>query len=331
MRHAEILEKRFDARACKNAARAQTATLRHAVHLRRDVQSADFRRNIRQFAALARNHAAGNQRCLVQHKRVVGIVALLQVRNCREFPTRAHIRAFQHDHRLRQTAHMHLHGILSAQQNRGIEHRSALFVAVRRRIAPAAAPVDPQRQTHRCFFFHWLMMCAKPRAVRCRARKHHALNFLKSPLDVRLSFLRITQYFAEAVEDSHPCEHVRRCRLFRNQAALIGADGSILKNFLRFLDCAAAANHRQEVLDLHGFAQVRLPFQNRRRVRAVERAAQADALRRYPRVIIPRAHCQRVDIQRRIHRFRHRIADRVDFRLPQRMVIPIPHVPERSH
>ena len=77
MRDGEILVQRFRARAGKDGAGAQPAALGHVAHERGQIQAAGLRQHVFERAAFARNHAAGDQRGLVQREGIVRIVAVL--------------------------------------------------------------------------------------------------------------------------------------------------------------------------------------------------------------------------------------------------------------
>ncbi len=140
----------FYAGARQDAAGSQPGSLGNPHHTGGKPEAApqpatDFHK--RRFSR-QRYDAAGDQRRLVQGKRIVGIMAVLYLLHPLHAAAGPDIRAGKLHAMLFQTLHLNLHRKDPIQLKGRIQHGPAAFIAVGRRIRPAASPIDPNGQLH---------------------------------------------------------------------------------------------------------------------------------------------------------------------------------------
>ena len=146
---AHEVENSLDACRGKNRTRTQTAAFRNACDFRmHDETAAKTFQNGRQIAAALRKNAAGQQGGLLQRERIVGITRKLKRRKCIELAMDIHVTAVEDHFQFIDTLQADFDRTLSIEKNGRVEDGAAVFIAIRRRIAPATAPIDTERKLH---------------------------------------------------------------------------------------------------------------------------------------------------------------------------------------
>ena len=98
--------------------------------------------------SLLGNDTAGKQTRLLQCKRVKWITRPLQLFYVVKLTMSVHVTAVKNYLALPYFLHGNFNRLLAIEQNRHVQYRPAVFIAVWRSIAPAAAPVHTKRQLY---------------------------------------------------------------------------------------------------------------------------------------------------------------------------------------
>ena len=189
-----------------------------------------------------RDDAAGKQTCLLQGKGIKRIPGALQLTDFIKLPVYIHISAVKDHLRLIDAFQLHHHRLLTVQQARPIQHRTAMLIAVRRGIAPSAAPVHTQRQFHGMGILHDVCRFIVAETAH-RSLQHFRLDGSKALLHLVL----ILQHHTKVIMQAELLTEICPCKAFFQPVALGYSSGC----FSRRLAASSSIRTRSAIRRFH--------------------------------------------------------------------------------
>ena len=147
MRNAGKLKQSLHTGCRQNTAGAQAASLRDTGDLGAHHKAASHAgENFPEAPPFHGKDPAGKKSRFLQGKRIVRIPCLLQRFDLIKLTVNVHIPAVKNDLKLPDLFQRHLHRAFSVKEYGRIQNGTPFFIAVGRRIAPAASPIYTQRK-----------------------------------------------------------------------------------------------------------------------------------------------------------------------------------------
>ena len=221
-----------------------------------------------QVAAALRDDAAGEQGGFLERERVVGVARELERRERVEFAVDVHVAAVEDDFHVVDSFQADFDGALSVEEDGRVEDGAAVFVAVRRRVAPAAAPVDAERQLDDVAFLRDAAGLVVFKVVQ-RAVEDELLDGAEAFRRLAVSRDAV-QSHADVVVEAHGVAEIRRLEMLFKPCRLDGRQGRLLEEAFDFAGGAFGADGLRDAVHADEFAHAARPVDDGLRIGVVE-------------------------------------------------------------
>ena len=229
-----------------------------------------------------------------------------------------HISAVKDHLRLIDAFQLHHHRLLTVQQDRRIQHRTAMLIAVRRGIAPSAAPVHTQRQFHGMGILHDVCRFIVAETAH-RSLQHFRLDGSKALLHLVL----ILQHHTKVIMQAELLTEICPCKAFFQPVSLdLRQCLTLRKRLCRYpsADCFCQFIHPHKV------CHTAVPCDDGIRVSRIKTGTQRLARTLFPVLQPAFPGHKRIQVQCRRYRFPHGVLLRIKLCRPEGMVSAIPEI-----
>ena len=221
-----------------------------------------------QIAAALRENAAGQQGGLLECERIIGIARKLKRRKRIELAMDIHVTAVENDFQFIDALQADFDRTLAIQQNGRVEHGAAVFVAIRRRVAPTAAPIDAERKLHDMAFLRDAAGIIVFKVVQ-RAVQDILLNRAEAFGRLLISTDAV-QRRTDVIMETHGFAEICHLQMLFKPCRLDGRQRLLLEDAFDFTGGTFGANRFRNAVHANEFAHAARPRDDCLRIGVVE-------------------------------------------------------------